>query len=164
MMLLCGSNIDDEQRIPILSSASSGSLISSTDTVASIVTTITYEKVGFIIRQCDSKLGHLSNSETIHANLVNNPSRRQGRSNRSGPINSNFNCHNNKNRHGQLSPDAFRTFKFETRCKDCRNHGHWEVHYGNNGIIRDGLPFIPPAEKESNNHINNKHGTNNGAS
>lgn len=51
MMLLSGSNIDDGQRIPILSSASSNDAIYSTDTDADIVVRFTYEKVRDILTQ-----------------------------------------------------------------------------------------------------------------
>lgn len=163
MMLMSGSNIDDAQRIQILLSASSKTVISSTATVAAILTAITYEKVASILRQCDCKYGHSSNIEAVHANLVNNPSRRQGRSICRGSKSSNNSNSNNKNRREKLSPDELRKFKLKTKCTKCGNYGHLEVDHLNNGTIRDGLPSILPAEKESNNQDNNNNRNNNGS-
>ena len=71
MMLLSGSNVDDAQPISILSSASSSTFISSTDSVATIVKSITYEKVESILRHCDSKSSsHKPAYDTYSANTA----------------------------------------------------------------------------------------------
>lgn len=54
MMLLSESNIDEVKQIQILSSATSGSVVTSSDNDDAIVTQITYENVASVLPQCDN--------------------------------------------------------------------------------------------------------------
>lgn len=88
MMLLSGQNIDDAQRISILSYAGSGSTISATSSIADIVTETTFEKVASILPQCDPSICQSFNeTHYSHAAEVSSRPNNSGGCNRPGANN-----------------------------------------------------------------------------
>lgn len=148
MMLLSTSNIDDTQRIPILSSAGAGVIIQWTDFGDEIVTQITYENIASISRQCDTRHNNVqqSNNETYVANTAY----ATNRGNRRNSINYNGGQHRNNNNlntiHGRLlvTTDDFKAYKLKPKCTFYGNHGHWATDHSQDGSSKHYVRLITP--------------------
>ena len=133
-MLLSNSNIDANQRISMLSAATSHSSNSeSATTNEELINSVKYNPIASVLRQCDANKD--SSSATLLENYTTFPRHRWNRNHR--------------------TPQQIAELKKVSRCKTCGKWGHWHSYHHPNGTLKYGAKSYrtPPANhiKESRN-------------
>ena len=137
-MLLSNSNIDANQRISILSSATSHNTESTSFFKnEQLMDSVTYDPIASVLRQCDSEKSH--SWDTFRANSASFPRPRW-------------------NRH-QRTPQQIAELKKKYRCKTCGLWGHWHSDRTADGTLKPGgkaskNPLIPLYKQSTN--VNSK--------
>ena len=132
-MVLSNSNVHANQRISILSSATSHNAQSaSTLTNGQLMDSVTYDPIASVLRQFDSY--KISSADTLQANSSSFPRPRWNRN--------------------QRTPHQIAELK-KSRCKTCGLWGHWHSNHTPDGTLKTGVkasktPLVPPF-KESRN-------------
>lgn len=124
MVLFSGSNIDDSQIIPILSSAVNGSYVSTDDLFVSIFTQINSEKVASILPQCDFKYGQESSRKWTYTENAAHISNQSIHSVGLCRSRNNHNQGSNRQGRNKMAPDELHVFKLESKCNKCVYHWH----------------------------------------
>lgn len=144
MMLLVNSDVDDSQRISILSAASPSTALPDAATTDQHLENVKYETIASVLRQCDT-VKNMSQNLNSHSSFVNNRN----------PRNNKFTRRQNRRNYSRQnsSSQSLASIKARSKCRRCHKFGHWSTDHADDGSLKPGVKSYdsPPANNKYRN-------------